>query len=219
MSGIAGRDGIGAFVLAGGKSSRMGRDKAQLEIAGEPLIERSIRLAASVASQVQVVGGADRLKGRSFKILSDEIPGAGPLAGIATALNATSHDWNLVLACDLPYLTHDWLAYLVERAAATKLDAVVPKSDRGYEPLCAMYRKSCVVAAQMGVDRGDLRVQNFVAELGRQRRLETVEPATWIRFDSGGRLFKNMNEPADYEEAKSYFTAAAIDAAAAAAKP
>jgi molybdopterin-guanine dinucleotide biosynthesis protein A len=208
MSGAA-RECTAAFVLAGGKSLRMGRDKALLEIAGEALIDRTVRLAASVASHVRVVGGADRLAGRGFEILRDEIPNAGPLAGIATALNATTHDWNLILACDLPYLTRDWLAYLVERATATRLDAVVPKSAKGYEPLCAMYRKSCIVAAQMGVDRGDLRVQDFVAELGRQGRLDTVEHAEWNRFDSGARLFKNMNEPADYEEAKSHFSAVA----------
>jgi molybdopterin-guanine dinucleotide biosynthesis protein A len=193
----------------------MGRDKALLEIAGAPLIARTLRLAASVASHTRVIGGAARLAGRGFEILTDEIPNAGPLAGIATALNATSHDWNLILACDLPYLTHEWLEFLVERATATKLDAVVPQSTKGYEPLCAMYRKSCVVAAQMGVDRGDLRVQDFVAELARQGRLDTVEPALWNRFDSGGRLFKNMNEPADYEEAQQYFSARA----AANAKP
>jgi molybdenum cofactor guanylyltransferase len=212
VSGNA-RESVAAFVLAGGKSSRMGRDKALLEIAGEPLITRTVRLAASVASHVSVVGGADRLAGRGFQILRDEIPGAGPLAGIATALNATSHDWNLILACDLPYLTRDWLVYLVECATATKLDAVVPKSSKGFEPLCAMYRKSCIVAAQMGVDRGDLRVQDFVAELGRQGRLHTVEPAEWNRFDSGASLFKNMNALADYEEAQQFFSAgAAINA-------
>ena len=208
MSGAA-RESVAAFVLAGGKSSRMGRDKALLEIAGEALIERTVRLAASVATHVRVVGGADRLAGRGFEILRDEIPNAGPLAGIATALNATTHEWNLILACDLPYLTRDWLAYLVERATATRLAAVVPQSAKGYDPLCAMYRKSCIVAAQMGVDRGDLRVQDFVAELGRQGRLDTLEPAAWNRFDSGGRLFKNVNELADYEEANSHFSAAA----------
>ena len=206
MSGPA-DESVAAFVLAGGKSSRMGRDKALLEIAGEPLITRTVRLAASVASRVSVVGGADRLTGLGLDILSDEIPNAGPLAGIATALNATSHDWNLILACDLPYLTRDCLAYLTERATRTRLDAVVPESANGYEPLCAMYRKSCVVAAQFAVDRGHLRVQDFVAELGRQGRLDTVEPAAWNRFDSGGRLFKNMNAPGDYEEAEQYFSA------------
>jgi molybdenum cofactor guanylyltransferase len=208
MSG-AGGENVAAFVLAGGKSSRMGRDKALLELAGEPMIERTVRIAASVASHVCVAGGADRFAGRGLKVLSDEIPNAGPLAGIATALSATSAEWNLILACDLPYLTHDWLAFLVDSARTTRLDAVVPRSAKGYEPLCAMYRRSCVVAAQVSVDRGNLRVQDFVAELGRQGRLDTVEPAAWNRFDSGGRLFKNMNEPADYEEAVRHFSAAA----------
>ena len=81
-----------------------------------------------------------------------------------------------------------------------------------------MYRRNCVVAAQFAVDRGNLRVHDFVAELGRQGRLDTVESAEWNRFDSSGRLFKNMNEPADYEEAKQFFSAGAA-ASAANAKP
>jgi molybdenum cofactor guanylyltransferase len=196
------RVGLSAFVLAGGKSSRMGRDKALLEIAGETLIERTVKLAAPVTSTVRMVGGAKLFESFAFEVIEDGWPGAGPLGGIATALRATETEWNLILACDLPYLTAEWLAYLAARAQNSGADAIVPLSERGPEPLCAVYRKRCAFAARGAVEDGRLRVQDFIAKLREEHQLETVEPAVWNRFDSGGRLFKNMNEPADYEEAK-----------------
>jgi molybdenum cofactor guanylyltransferase len=195
--------GVAAFVLAGGKSSRMGADKALLEIAGEPLIVRTVKLASTVANPVRVVGGADKFTALRLAALEDDHPGDGPLGGIATALRATSHEWNLILACDLPYLTHRWLEHLVERARSSQADAVVPATrHQNYEPLCAMYRKRCAHDAASAVAAGNLKVQEFVAALHEAGRLEPVEPAEWKRFDSAGRLFKNMNEPADYDEAK-----------------
>ncbi len=198
--------GLAAFVLAGGKSSRMGRDKALLELAGEPLIVRTVRTASAVASDnVRVVGGAQRFVHLALRTIEDDAPDRGPLGGIATALRATAAEWNLILACDLPYLTRDWLEFLATRAgkAVDATDAVVPATrHQNYEPLCAVYRKSCAAEAASAVAAGRLRVQDFVAALHTAGRMEPVEPAEWKRFDSTGRLFKNMNEPGDYDEAR-----------------
>lgn len=199
---LAANEQIAAFVLAGGMSSRMGRDKALLELDGETLIERTVRLAAAVAQPVKVIGPAERFAPYAFEVVEDDWPGAGPLGGIATALRVTAAEWNLILACDLPYLTEDWLAYLTRRAASSRADAVVPISDHGSEPLCALYRKSCGAEARAAVAAVHLKVQDFVAALKNERRLESVEPAEWKRFDSSGHLFKNMNQPADYEAAR-----------------
>jgi molybdenum cofactor guanylyltransferase len=194
---------IAAFVLAGGKSSRMGRDKALLELDGETLIARTVRIVGTVAQPVKVIGGpAERFAPFCFNVLEDDFPGAGPLGGIATALRATTADWNLILACDLPHITCEWLAYLANRARNSSADAVIPVSEHGSEPLCAMYRQSCEPVARAAVAENHLRVQDFVAALKNAGRLETVENAEWKRFDSDGNLFKNMNQPADYEAAK-----------------
>lgn len=199
---IAKKD-VAAFVLAGGKSSRMGRDKALLEIAGQPLVERTVHLACIVAYPVLVVGGAGRFVKLDLDALEDDDPGHGPLGGIATALGATNSEWNLILACDLPYLTGEWLEYLTDRSLKSRADAVVPSNLRqDYEPLCACYRKRCAPDTANAVASGRLKVQEFVAALHAAGRLESVEPAEWKRFDSTGRLFKNMNRPADYDEAK-----------------
>jgi molybdopterin-guanine dinucleotide biosynthesis protein A len=204
MNGVPGADrGVAAFVLAGGKSSRMGQDKALLEIAGQPLIERTVDFARAVAHPVRGVGGASRFASLNLDAVEDDFPGQGPLGGIATALRATNTEWNLILACDLPYLTREWLEYLTHRSQKSPADAVVPSNLRqNYEPLCACYRKRCALEAANAVGAGHLKVQEFIAGLDTAGRLESVEPAEWKRFDSTGRLFKNMNQPPDYEEAK-----------------
>jgi molybdopterin-guanine dinucleotide biosynthesis protein A len=125
------------------------------------------------------------------------------LGGIATALGASSAEWNLMVACDMPYLTQEWLEHLAGRALGSRADAVIPMTERGAEPLCAAYRRSCKAALAAALERGVRKVREALEEL----RVERLEPAEWKGFDSGGRLFKNMNAPADYEEARAWFAA------------
>src|SRR5579864_2526916 len=189
---------IEGFILAGGESSRMGRDKALLELSGEALIVRTARLVESASERCTVVGDSVRLEGFELDVIEDEFPGAGPLGGIATALRASEVEWNLIVACDLPYLTRAWLEFLIGRAVRSDADAVLPMNERGAEPLCAMYHKRAESAIRAALDRGVRKVTDGLAEV----RVEFVEPQEWKGFDSDGLLFKNMNSPADYEEAK-----------------
>jgi len=190
---------IGGFVLAGGQSSRMGRDKALLELAGVPLVVRAAVLVESVAGTATVIGHREKFRGVKLHAIADDWPGAGPLGGIATALRATEKDWNLIVACDLPYLTKSWLGFLVARAIASHAEAVVPMNERGAEPLCAMYHKRCESAIWLALDRGTRKVTDCLAGV----HVEHIERETWKGFDSEGLLFKNINSPEDYEEAKS----------------
>jgi molybdenum cofactor guanylyltransferase len=186
------------FVLAGGQSSRMGRDKALLELNGVPLVVRTSQLVETVAGAPTIVGAPERLNGLGLRVIPDDWPGAGPLGGIATALQATSAVWNLIVACDLPYLTTAWLENIVARALTSEADAVLPKNERGAEPLCAMYRKKCEPVIRTALERGTRKVTDGLADL----HVKYIEPGEWKAFDSDGFLFKNMNSPADYEEAK-----------------
>jgi len=189
---------IGGFILAGGESSRMGRDKALLELNGEPMIVRVARLMESVAGIPVLVGAPERFRALGLQVIADDWPAAGPLGAIATALRASSAPWNLIVACDLPYLTKAWLDFIVARGLSSPADAILPMNERGAEPLCAMYRKSCEPAIRAALGRGTRKVTDGLAAL----RTENIEPAEWKAFDSEGLLFKNMNSPADYEEAK-----------------
>lgn len=193
---------IAGFILAGGESSRMGRDKALLELDGVALVVRTARLVERVAETPTIVGAPDRLGALGFNVIGDEWPGAGPLGGIATALHASNAPWNLIVACDLPYLTKAWLEYLVVRALSSTADAVVPMNERGAEPLCAIYNRKCEPEIRAALERGTRKVTDGLDG----RRVENIEPAEWKVFDSDGLLFKNMNSPADYEEAKATFS-------------
>lgn len=176
----------------------MGVDKGLLEIDGVAVILRTARLVEMVAGPACVVGGVEMYRGSGLRAIADDWPGAGPLGGIVTALRASEAEWNLIVACDLPYLTRLWLEFLVERARASAADAVVPINVRGAEPLCAMYRTRCEAALRATLDEGTRKVTDGLTRV----RVEYLEPAEWKCFDSEGLLFKNMNTPADYEEAK-----------------
>jgi len=176
----------------------MGRDKAMLELDGVPLVVRAARLAQAVAADATIVGAPERFEALGWNAIADEFPGAGPLGGIATALGASEAEWNLVIACDLPYLASAWLEFLAKRAVASDADVVLPMNTRGAEPLCAMYRKRCDRPIRAALARGTRKVTDGLAGL----RISEIEPAEWKAFDSDGLLFKNMNSPADFEEAK-----------------
>ena len=188
------------FILAGGRSSRMGRDKATLEIDGVTMLDRAIDLLQSIGVSVTVVGLPAEFERRALQVpvIADEWPGMGPLGGIATALRQTPATWDLVIACDLPYLTAEWLRFLLQRTKASSADAIVPRSERGPEPLCAVYHRRAESAIGEALRQGKRKVSEVVATLN----TEYVEPGDWKAFDSDGLLFKNMNQPADYEEAK-----------------
>ena len=198
---------IAGFILAGGESSRMGVDKGLLEIAGEPMIVRAARLVESVVgAPAVVVGTPEKYRELGLRAIADDWPGCGPLGGIATALRASEADWNLVVACDLPYLTREWLEFLLQRARDSAEEAVVPmnltaENKRGAEPLCAVYHKGCEPALRRALEHGVRKVTDGLAEL----RVEVIEPKEWKGFDSDGLLFKNVNTPTDYEEAKRRF--------------
>jgi molybdopterin-guanine dinucleotide biosynthesis protein A len=136
-------------------------------------------------------------------MVSDRWPGEGPLGGIITALEDAAKssppcEWNLVLSCDMPFLTREWLTFLCERAAISEAQVVLPHSIQGPEPLCACYRTDAAWALCAAFERGVRKVTVGLQHL----TTEVLDEADWKRFDSAGRLFWNMNTVADYEEAR-----------------
>ncbi len=191
-------DNIAAFVLAGGASRRMGQDKALLELDGVPMIVRMTRLAEPHVASVTVVGPAERYASLGLRVVADRRPGTGPLGGIVTALGASSSRWNLILGCDLPYLTAEWLVWLIARTPDSSVQAVVPESRRGLEPLAAMYSKDCELAFSAALERGVRRVSEALEEIFYER----VTAGQWHEVPSPDMLFQNMNTPEDFAEAQ-----------------
>jgi len=192
---------VAAFILTGGASSRMGNDKALLEIAGLPMLVRTAHLLEPLVASVAVIGPPEQYSRFGLPVFPDDVLGLGPLGGIVTALRRTSAPWNLVVACDLPYLTSAWLEYLLTRARSSAADAVLPESARGLEPLCAVYHRRCAEPIAAALARGIYKVTDGLAAC----TVEKVTPAQWKPFDSDGCLFKNMNAPEDYAEARARF--------------
>jgi molybdenum cofactor guanylyltransferase len=197
------RNEVLGYVLAGGGSTRFGRDKALAEIDGKKMLLRMCELLRGVGGEVRVVVTSGKHAGLGVTTLTDRWPGEGPLGGIITALRATLEtgggvEWNLIVGCDMPFLTRAWLNYLVERALVSPAEVMVPRSASGLEPLCACWRSSGVERLQRAFDTGTRKI----TEAMKQLRMEIVDESGWKRFDSAGRLFWNMNTTADYDKAK-----------------
>jgi molybdopterin-guanine dinucleotide biosynthesis protein A len=193
---------VKGYVLAGGGSTRFGRDKALVEMDGAPMLLRMRVLLSSVTADVQVIAAPHKYAAVGVTSIPDRWEGQGPLAGIITALLITketsSGDWNLIIGCDMPFLTSEWLSYLAERALVSNAEVVTPKSAQGLEPLCACWRTSVAAKLQTAFDGGTRKITQAMKQL----QLEIVDEPDWKRFDSGRRLFWNMNTEADYDEAK-----------------
>jgi molybdopterin-guanine dinucleotide biosynthesis protein A len=196
-----------AYVLAGGASSRFGRDKALVRFGTIPLLLGIVELAKSCTPKIAVVAGAQRYAGLEghLEIIEDRWPGEGPLGGIITALQHTTAtdsaaEWNLILGCDMPFLTAEWLEFLVARprASAPETQVILPHSAHGPEPLCACYRTSAAEPLKNVFDLGIRKVTQAL----KQVPTEVLDESVWKRFDNAGRLFWNMNTPADFEEAQ-----------------
>src|SRR6266478_3701304 len=136
---------IAGYVLAGGGSTRFGRDKALVEVGGTPMLERMVELLRRVTKEVKIVAAPNKYAKFGVAMVEDQWPGEGPLGGIVTALedaarSAARPKWNLILSCDMPFLTREWLALLCERAGRSKAQVVFPHSTSGPEPLCACWQ-------------------------------------------------------------------------------
>jgi molybdopterin-guanine dinucleotide biosynthesis protein A len=194
---------VRGYVLAGGGSTRFGQDKALVEIDGERMLLRMHRLLRSVTPNANVIAAPQKYAALGVTAISDRWDGQGPLAGIITALLTTGEadatvEWNLIVGCDMPFLTEEWLAYLVERALTSRAEVVAPRSSQGLEPLCACWRTRVALKLQTAFDGGVRKITEAMKRL----EMEVVDEADWKRFDTSGRLFWNMNTAADYDEAK-----------------
>jgi molybdenum cofactor guanylyltransferase len=154
------------FVLVGGRSARMGRDKALLEWNSHPLLEQMAARVRDVAGNVALVGAPERYRELAFECLPDLRPGLGPLAGIEAALASGRGELNLIVGCNMPGLDSCWLRTLLERAEQNRGLSTVLRDRTGViHPLCAVYRRECLPIVQRFLDTNRLRVHDALREL------------------------------------------------------
>jgi len=199
MAGIAGNAGNVGVILAGGKSSRMGANKAEMIFAGEPLLQRVLRRLSSAVEDVVVIGPQTLAPVVPLtRVISDLLPAVGPLGGLYTALKATSSARVFLLACDMPFvqpgLVRTMLAVSEGNASA---DAVVLQVGQRSQPLHAVYQCACLPAIEKALASDDHSMQSLLAQLSTM----IVDPEIVSREDPHGISAFNVNTPANWEHA------------------
>jgi molybdenum cofactor guanylyltransferase len=175
---------VGAAILAGGQARRFGgADKGAILVEGRSIRERQLEALEPLTGDVRI-------------ITLDRVPGCGPLGGVHTALAGAAADATLVLACDMPFVSAPFLLHLATLAREGGVDVVVPRTDRGYHPLCAVYTRACLepIARRLAAKR--LKVIDLLEEV----RVRVVTAEEVNAFGDPHRLLANVNSPADHRE-------------------
>ena len=191
---------VEGFILVGGASSRMGRDKSRLMLGSQTTVERIAEAMSDVATRIRLVGGHDDQN--RFESVPDLADSWGPLGGIQAALHAAEREWCIVTACDLPFVSTDLLRRLLElRLNKTQnFDAIVPiQADDYPQPLCAVYRRPpCLDAADQSIRKGDHSPRALLDRVN-TRYIPFAEIAD---LAGAGNFFFNINTPENYERAQ-----------------
>jgi molybdopterin-guanine dinucleotide biosynthesis protein A len=190
---------LAAAILTGGRATRFGGvRKAELVIGGRPIIARQLEVLTTVADPIYAVSSADGIAEGGLAVVHDRFPGCGALGGIYTAIEASPHDRVLVVGCDMPFLSAALIAYMNGLAG----DVVIPRSARGYEPLCAIYSRACAGAIRDRLERAGGTTAGLAASvLPEGVSVVEVGGQTLAGYDPHGLLFVNVNTPHDYERA------------------
>jgi molybdenum cofactor guanylyltransferase len=187
-----------AAILAGGRASRFdGRDKSALVVGGRSIFERQLEALSRITDDILIVGARrpSNLRGDvTPRFVPDRVPGCGPLGGLEAALTAARDDAVVVVACDMPFVTAELLGHLL--SCAQGYDVVVPCTERGYHPLCAVYTRGCGAAVARRLAEGRLTMTGLLEEV----RVHTVTSEELDAFGNRHRLLANVNTPVEYEE-------------------
>ena len=182
---------VSAAILAGGRATRFdGRDKSALVVDGRTILDRQIAALAPLTGDILIAGAATHACART---IPDRVEGCGPLGGLDAALAHAAGEAVIVVACDMPFVTTAFLAYLAG-CATDAIDLVVPQTERGYHPLCAVYRRTARDAAARRLADRRLKMLDLLADL----RVHTVASADIERFGNRHRLLANVNTAADF---------------------
>lgn len=177
-------------IQAGGKSRRMGQDKAFVLLGKRPLVEIVCDLTADLASErMLITNQPDAYAHLGLALFPDLYPNVGPLGGIYTAVSQAAAPRTLVVGVDMPFLQRPFLQYML--ALETSADVIVPRWAGRWQPLHAIYSKNCLPAIKMMLETGHLKTFDLFQHVN----VHVVEQEVVERFDGNGRSFTNINTP------------------------
>ena len=186
---------MNAVILVGGKSSRMGTNKAFLELKGKTFIELQIELLREMFDEISISANTpSEYEYLNLPIFKDIYPGKGPLGGIYTSLINSSSLHTFMLACDMPFVGPKLIKHLKD--LTKEYDVVIPKSENGLEPLHAFYSKNCIEPIKRELDENNLRIRSFFPQVN----VKIVELDSLASSGHFKNSIKNLNTMADYED-------------------
>lgn len=191
------------WVLAGGRSLRMGRAKAGVEIAGVPLLERMLRKLRRLGLRARVAGRCELVERMDAEVVNDLHPDCGPLSGIETALRWSEKPLVLALGIDLPLIDTDFLKWMLERAQMTAAVATIPRVLGEPQPLCAVYRRELLPGITRALESRDYKVMTAIEHAGCEGRRDLFDVERVAAADAWESVlpvhcqFLNCNRPAD----------------------
>lgn len=189
---------LSAFVLAGGKSSRMGLEKATLLLGGVPLLEIATRKVLALTQKVFVVGPRSKF---GAEAVEDIFAQRGPLGGIHAALSASQTELNLMLAVDLPFVTVEFLRFLQQQAESSSALVIVPRTESGWQPLCAVYRRDFRQAAEQALKARRNKIDSLFAMVP----IRIINEQELLNAGFAPAIFDNLNTPEDFARAQLRF--------------
>jgi molybdenum cofactor guanylyltransferase len=182
------------IILSGGKSSRMGTNKAFLTVDGERLIDRTVRIFRDLFAEVMIVTNTPlEYIDLNIRVVTDIIRGKGSLGGIYTGLFFSSYDHAFAAPCDMPFLNREFIEYMISHL--DNYDIVVPGTADGVQPLHAIYAKRCVPVIRKLLEADKLKITGFYKGF----RTLNIEEREIRPFDPEGRIFLNVNTQEDLQ--------------------
>jgi molybdenum cofactor guanylyltransferase len=183
---------LSAIILAGGRSRRMGRNKALMPFRGKPLIRYSIDLAQNFTRNILISSNYEELQGIGFPLVHDIFSVNAPLAGIHSGLLTSSTGWNLVLTCDMPNVSAETIRYLITKLEKKK-SLILPGHDGYIEPLCGFYHRSLIPIIEKNFNTGKLSPLDLL-----ETERYSIVPMEGVLNKDLSFIFKNMNEKKDF---------------------
>ncbi|MCA9905229.1 MAG: molybdenum cofactor guanylyltransferase [Anaerolineae bacterium] len=187
-------------ISAGGKSTRMGTDKALVDLNGKPVIERLLARVRDLgqAETILIANRPEAYTHLGLPTFPDALADTGSLGGIYTAILRSQQPYTLVLACDMPFVNPDLLRHMLSLRAGDQYDAIVPRVEGYPEGLHAVYSKACLPPIRRRLDADQLKVIGFYADV----RVRYLDEKEWQSFDPDGISFYNVNTPDQLEQAR-----------------
>ena len=197
---------VTGIILAGGKSSRLGRDKAWEDVGGQRIIDRVIGALQSSCDEVLIIGDRPERENelslpKCIQYRSDELKGRGSIGGLYTGLKASDTLWSLVVACDMPFISRELIRFMLSIISKNRCDAIVPVINGRYQPTHALYNSTCIPFIEKNISSGNFRMDSYFDEIYLEEISEDV-----INSIKGAELsFFNVNTEDDLFTAREQY--------------